>query len=106
MKTRYDYTPDLFEEARKRDAALDLLEESRPRLIQKAREIALELVTIHGTVTGVRVMKELKARGFYDGSKDPRFMGAVFRKGNGWARVGYSAEGSHRCPVSVWELKK
>ena len=74
------------------------------KLVELARITARRIAELRGTVTGPQVLKMLKnskAEGIDD--VDPRFLGAVFR--NGWIRVGFSPEGSHRRPVSVWRLK-
>lgn len=96
---------DMKAERRKRDDTLDLLEERRRNLITRAQEIAIRICRAYGTVTSPEVMLHLKEEdvpGY--GEVDPRFMGAVFRRG--WKRVGYKAIGSHARPVSVWAFAK
>ncbi len=90
-----------------RDAALDLLEEHRAPLIEIARAVAQELAIRHGRVTSPDVVQELRARGYGDmiDAVDKRFMGAVFRSGNGWERIGFENLGSHRQPISVWRKR-
>jgi hypothetical protein len=91
-------------ERRKRDRALDLLEGSRGAIVEAAHSVALELCETTGRVTSPDVLAELKARGFDEllEGVDPRFMGAVFRAGRGWRRLGFENKGSHARPVSVW----
>ena len=99
---------DLFDEQseeRKRDEALDALEVSRADLISRAMQIAREIATESGTVTSSQVLAVLRRE--YPQAMagiDCRFVGAVFRRGRGWLRLGWSPEGSHSRPVSVWKL--
>lgn len=94
---------DLKVERRKRDAALDLLDKRRAELIARAHQIATYFCRENGTVTSPQVIAELKKEGAPGLDEvDPRFMGAVFRAGRGWRRIGYRAAGSHARPVSVW----
>lgn len=97
---------DLVEEREKRDRALRLHEEKRDALVSLAYCIAVKLAKQHGTVTAPQVFAELaqdpRAVEMMAG-KDPRWMGAVFRKGKGWRRVGWTEGGSHGRPVAIWE---
>ncbi len=95
---------DLTAERAKRDRALDLFEVNRSDLLCAARQAALDLVILNGRVTAPEVFALLRARGYEEPLKtvDPRFMGAVFRSGSGWHRVGWENKGSHRRPVSIW----
>ncbi len=89
-------------EAQKRDAALDLLDEHRAKLVALAKGIALELSRRNGTVTSAEVLQELRTRGhgaMLDGV-DGRFMGAVFRRG--FKQVGWCRSGSHKRNQPVW----
>lgn len=92
-----------------RDRQLDLLEEHRGDLVEEAREIAQRIASGRGTVTSAQVLSVMRSTPrlarMMDG-KDPRFMGAVFRAGKGWRRVGWSPVGSHKRPCAVWELRK
>lgn len=92
-------------EARKRDSALDLFEVHRAELLAAAREVALELAAANEQVTAPEVLEVLRERGHADSLEkvDRRFMGAVFRSGKGWERVGFANRGSHRQPISVWK---
>lgn len=93
----------LWDETKKRDAALDLLEERRESLVEYAKALAYKLYALNGEVSSPEILAVMK-----DDSEikealtaaDPRFMGAVFRKG--WKRLRWDATGSHRRPVSVW----
>ena len=89
---------------RERDAALDRIEATRAQLISIADKLARELVRKSGRVTSSDVFREMKALGYGPllASYDPRWMGAVFRKGKGWQRVGWVNDGSHSRPVAVW----
>lgn len=91
-------------ERKKRDAALDLLEEKRRVLIAMAKAAAMEIWSKHGRVTGPEVFALLVEWGNAEtlAAVDPRFMGAVFRIGAGWKRAGYEPQGSHGRPVSIW----
>lgn len=91
-------------EKKKRDAALDLLQEYRAGLIARAKEIAFSLASRNGKVTSpevVAVLREEKFKGI--NQVDMRFMGCVFR--SGWKRIGFTPRGSHCQPISVWEIK-
>jgi len=92
-------------EHKKRDEVLDALGQTRAALIRKAGEIALRIAHRKGNVTSVEVFDELKREGLGPMLTlyDPRWIGAVFRSGNGWRKQGYSTDGSHGRPVSVWE---
>lgn len=86
-----------------RDCQLDMLAEARADLIAEAREIAEIIFRMKGRVTAPQVlsaMRELDETGLRLGIVDPRFMGAVFRRG--WKRIGFEPAGSHARPVSIW----
>ncbi|MCZ6868091.1 MAG: hypothetical protein O7G84_01145 [Gammaproteobacteria bacterium] len=96
---------DLFvrEQRVERDSALNMLEKTRKRVIEVAREIAVELVGKHGEVTSPHVLRVMRERGHGNAldAVDARFMGAVFRAG--WLKNGYRCDGaSHNRPVAVW----
>lgn len=93
------------EEAAARDEALDLLEQTRGELIDAARQVALRIAKEQGVVSSTEVFSELETTALKAkmDQVDPRWMGAVFRKG--WERVGFESTGSHRRPVSVWRRK-
>lgn len=95
---------DPAKERAKRDTALNLLESTRGEIIEAARQAAFDLFQENGRVSAPEVFALMKERGYEDAlSKvDPRFMGAVFRSGGGWRRLGYENKGSHSRPVSVW----
>jgi hypothetical protein len=103
-QTSFRFNPG--EQARARDSALDLIEAHRADLVGLSRFVAVELCQRNGSVTGPDVFAELHERGLSEllKHKDPRFMGAVFRKG--WIRIGQTNSGSHRRPVSIWALRR
>lgn len=96
------------EQARLRDRGIARAAgKADPRLIEGAKQIALDIAFQFGTVTSTKVLDTLKddpdLRHLLDGV-DPRFMGAVFRKG--WERVGFDNSGSHKRPVTVWKRRE
>ena len=89
-----------------RDQVLDVLEEWRKCLVLEGRSRAVAIARRKGSVTSTEVLAELRADPEWADAVDavdPRFMGAVFRKG--WARAGWDTSGSHARPVSRWVLK-
>ena len=76
------------------------------RLIDLAREVAVELATARGVVTSPEVLEELRRRGYGSvlDQVDTRFMGAVFR-GPEWVQEAWEGQGSHSRPVAVWRLR-
>lgn len=94
-------------EAKKKDCALDLLEATRAHLVRVARNLATLMAASapDETITSVEVLAEMRKCGYSEQLDlvDPRFMGAVFRRG--WQRVGYEPSGSHCRPVSRWKLR-
>jgi hypothetical protein len=88
----------------KRDAALDLLKKSRGSLIAAAKIQANTICRARGRVTSVEVAKAMKAAGYVGAMAkvDLRWMGAVFRGGSEWTRVGWEMTGSHSRPVTIW----
>jgi hypothetical protein len=98
-------------EAAARDAALDLLEATRLDLVMLAHDIALRIWHQKGEVTATQVWLELDKLAAQDpglrcslDSKDPRWMGAVFRTSRGWVhlRLEISGSGSHKRRNPVW----
>jgi len=83
---------------------------SQVRLVDLAREVAMQLAARDGQVTSSDVLTILRRRGYGPvlDQTDTRFMGAVFR-GQEWERVGYlsgtDSPGSHSRPVAVWRLR-
>ena len=91
-------------EAEQRDVALALLEQHRATAIRLGRRAAEFIYAERGRVTSVEVLAHLRAQGhgpMIDGL-DARWMGAVFRSGSGWRRVGWEPTGSHCRPVAIW----
>jgi hypothetical protein len=103
-KTQMGFCFDLKAERTKRDRALNLLEATRGDILDAARQAAMDLIILNGRVTAPEVFTLMRERGFEEvlSRVDPRFMGAVFREGQGWRRVGWENKGSHRRPVSIW----
>ncbi len=99
-----DFSAPTQTEEQKRDIVLDASEETRARLLKEARAVARSLAAMKGRVTSVEVLNEMRALGW--GAEidrvDPRFMGAVFRRG--WERIGWECTGSHARPVAIWRL--
>ncbi len=100
---------ELMTQEQLRDQALDLLAETRARLVGAARILATAIAQERGRVTSPEVLKAMQAGyGPELAQVDPRFMGVVFRNTKGsarrWRRVGWESKGSHARPVAVWEL--
>lgn len=92
-----------------RDAVLDRLQETRAELIAVAKETALRLAAEHGETCSVDVLNKMRLDPVLKDKLDevdPRFMGAVFRAGNGWQRVRMEPKGSHACWISIWRRKQ
>ncbi len=89
-------------EFQKRDKVLDYTQKIRVMLIERATAAAEFLDRTQGSVTSVQVFAKMRADGFGDrlDEVDPRFIGAVFRRG--WHRIGYKPDGSHGRPVAQW----
>jgi hypothetical protein len=90
-----------------RDEVLDTLQRARADLIRFAEAVADSLFIKNGTVTSTEVLDYLRTEESPEikhalSSVDPRFLGAVFRKGKGWKRLGYAPTGSHARPVAIW----
>ena len=92
-------------EKKARDEALERLSRVRKHLVEKANEVAIRIALGRGTVTSTEVFDEMFHMGHADAMNmvDPRWMGAVFRKGRGWIKVGYATQGSHGRPIPVWK---
>jgi hypothetical protein len=91
---------DYAEENAKKERALDAVEISSKDLVDLAKQIADDIAEKNGTVTSPQVLARVIAICPNLQGRDPRFMGAVFRKG--WERVGFENAGSHSRPVSIW----
>lgn len=104
IDSRLNPEPEQTEE-QKRDAVLDRMEITRADLISIARMTARDIAAENGTVTSPEVFAQMKADGYGPdlSACDPRWMGAVFRRG--WKRVGWESGGSHGRPVARWEVK-
>ena len=87
-----------------RDTALDMLEQARSGLITAAKTQASIIYLTNGRVTSVEVTEAMRAAGHGAAMAgvDPRWMGAVFRSGTGWVRIGWEPTGSHSRPVAIW----
>lgn len=96
-------SPRALTEKEKRDRALDLLAAHRFNLIEQAKKVAIAIEGKQGYVTSTMVLTHLREDpewGQVVKRVDPRFMGAVFRKG--WRRAGWTSSGSHKRPVPKW----
>lgn len=90
-------------EEEKRDEVLETLERFRRNAIFAARKIAFDIEARNGRVTSTEVLRIMKAKhGPMIEGIDHRFMGAVFRRGQGWKRLGWETTGSHGRPVAIW----
>ena len=79
------------------------MERLRANAIFAAKQIAANIYDRKGRVTSVEVMREMgKTHPSLIADIDPRFMGAVFRRGLGWKRIGWETTGSHGRPVAIW----
>lgn len=100
---------DLFDpEEQARDRVLDALEAHRKPLVEVGHAVACSIWLAKGRVSSSDVWDVIEKRAKTDlglaaqlVAADPRWLGAVFRRG--WRRIGYEATGSHKRPVSVWE---
>lgn len=92
-------------ELRKRDEALNTLAKTRAELVAAAKAAAMKIWRRQGEVTSPQVIAEMKRSRVLASkidSVDKRFMGVVFRSGNGWRRLRFDPCGSHNQPISVW----
>lgn len=95
-------------QATARDAALDRLAVTRAARITTATSIALAIWKEKGEVSSTDVWAEIRRQAMEDqgmtwllvDDADPRWIGAVFRRG--WRRLRWEATGSHKRPVAVW----
>lgn len=99
---------DLLFQAQERERNLDLFETHRANELAVARAVAHHLAIKTGRTTSPEVLTEMRRLGYGNllEGKDLRFMGAVFRSGDVWKKLGYSDTGSHRRPVPIWGLKQ
>lgn len=93
-------------EAQARDASLDALEKWRADAIALARVTATRIDHDLGRVTSTEVEFAMREQGHGPmlDSIDPRWMGAVFRRG--WRRIGQEPTGSHKRMVAIWTKEK
>ncbi len=99
------------EEADGRDVGLARTGGANHDLIVIAQKIARKIAKANGTVSSPEVWSELwDLAANDDGLKsrleeaDPRWMGVVFVHRQ-WRRLRWDSKGSHKRPVSVWELQ-
>jgi hypothetical protein len=99
------------EEGAQLDLAIDKLAGAYKELVVLAQGIARKIAKADKQVSSPDVWKHLWEMAEHDdGLKtklteaDPRWMGVVFRHRQ-WYRVGWKANGSHKRPVSIWELQ-
>lgn len=103
---------EVSDEESKRDDGIDRVSGKYADLVAAAIPIALRICAEKGRVTSVEVGAEMEADSRYaarmawvpPGKKEPerRWLGAVFRRGNGWKRIGFESTGSHARPVAIW----
>jgi hypothetical protein len=99
------------EEGQQLDLAIEKLAGAYKALVSRAQGIAREFAKANKQVCSTDVWKKLAEQAEYDDAlksmlseADPRWMGVVFRHRQ-WFRVGWKASGSHKRPVSIWELQ-
>ena len=100
---------DMRTEHEARDAALNTLERPREELIRIGRATATDIAQRNGTVTSIDVTKKMREDTLLRQKMDrvdARWLGAVFRAGSVWKRVGYENTGSHGRPVAIWQLRQ
>lgn len=87
-----------------RDHALDTTINSRATLIAVAKAYALGIANANGSVTSVEVVALMRHNGWGPelDAHDRRWLGNVFRSGEGWRRMGWRNGGSHGRPIAVW----
>jgi hypothetical protein len=103
--------PGLSEE-QKRDEGIDQVSGKYSDLVAAGFPIALQICAEKGRVTSVEVGAAMETDPRYatrmawvaPGKTEPerRWLGAIFRKGNGWKRIGFESTGSHARPVAIW----
>lgn len=93
---------DLFAQ---RDAVLDAIEVAHEQPIAIAKRHRDRIHRERGRVTSVEVRASMEAAGEWPhrDEADPRFMGALFRKG--WVRIGFEPTASHGRPAAIWKVK-
>jgi hypothetical protein len=99
------------EEGEQLDLAIEKLADAYKQLVARAQGIAREIAKADKQVSSPDVWKKLWEAAEHDDAlksqlseADPRWMGVVFRHRQ-WFRVGWKANGSHKRPVSIWELQ-
>ena len=99
-------------EEQKRDEGIDQVSGKYLDLVAAGFPIALQICAEKGRVTSVEVGAAMEADSRYatrmawvaPGKTEPerRWLGAIFRRGNGWKRIGFESTGSHARPVAIW----
>jgi hypothetical protein len=99
-------------EEEKRDEGIDRVSGKYSDLVAAGFPIALKICAEKGRVTSTEVKEAMEADPRYatrmawvePGGKEPerRWLGQVFRRGQGWKRVGWESTGSHARPVAIW----
>lgn len=97
LKTSPDPSKELFSHVLTTNPAISVAQ-----LISLAKTVALGIAKNRKYVTSVDVFAALKTAGIDTHAHDPRWMGKVFSKRDGWKRVRTAKIGSHKRPVSVW----
>jgi hypothetical protein len=92
----------------KRDEGIDRVSSKYDDLVEAAKVVAMRIYTERGRVTSVEIVTEMESDPRYaermrSTAQERRWLGAVFRKGTGWVRVGWESKGSHARPVAIWQ---
>lgn len=100
-------TADKKSAAEKRDDGIDRVSSKYDDLVEAAKVVAMRIYTERGRVTSVEVVTEMESDPRYaermrETTQERRWLGAVFRKGSGWVRIGWESKGSHARPVAIW----
>ena len=101
-------TPEPKSETEKRDEGIDKVEVKYSDLVDAAKTVAMRIYTERGRVTSVEVVSDMEsdpryAKRMMETAQERRWLGAVFRKGTGWVRIGWESTGSHARPVAIWK---
>ena len=102
--------------ARNEEEAIDMLAETRRRLIRDGYEVAVELARIQGAVHSQMVLSEMELRGLFRESDEalPRNWTANVFKGKefkdtwepcGYVKIGDASRNTHAAVRRLWKLK-
>ena len=95
---------------RSTEQAMEVLESTRGDLVVAARDVALRLATLNGTVTSREVRREMAAVGKLNGVEGDYWLGAVFRDSRfewtgRYTTYSDSARNIHERTIKIWKLK-